>query len=169
MPVIGKVNHIQGYTPFDVKTTDNNTVKNIAKTYYPVTMFFHHHEAMTRLFRNDRGMMMVGNVMESPTGVMEPSIRDIELYVPYMGDQRFPYDQSQTIMMINLMVKGSLIFNHYIKEHEFYEIMFLVRNLDDNSKSVISPDEFVTDQHNVRPISFGLRRVLDKTIINSIR
>lgn len=169
MSVIGRVNHIQGYTPFDIKTTDANTVKNISKTYYPVTIFFHYHEALTRLFRNDRGMMMVGNVMESPTGVMAPSIRDIELYVPYMGDQRFPYDQSQTIMMINLMVRGNLIFNHYIKEHEFYEIMFLVRNLDDDSKSVISPEEFTEHQHNVRVISFGLRRVLDKAIIDSIR
>lgn len=169
MPVIGRVNHIQGYTPFDIKTTDSNTVKNIAKTYYPITIFFHHHETMTRLFRNDRGMMMVGNMMESPAGVLEPSIRDIELYVPYMGDQRFAYDQSQTIMMVDLMVKGSLIFNHYIKEHEFYEIMFLVRNLDDDSKSVISPDEFVIEQNNVRAISFGLRRVRDEAIINSIK
>lgn len=183
MGIIGRVHHIRDYTPVDLKTTDSNTINDIGKTYYPVKFFFQHHETTERLFRGNSGLMMVGNVMESPTGISEPSIRDIELYLPYKGDQRFEYDQSQTIMMVELMVKGSLIFNNWIKEHGFYELMFLVHDLEKDRKVVISPDELPTtkvefgeyfnsgvDRNNdVRAIAFGLRRIYDEAIINSIK
>lgn len=179
MSIIGRVNHIRDYTPVDIKTTDSNVVKNIGKTYYPVQFFFQYHEATERLFRGNNGLTMVGNVMESADGILEPSIRDVELYLPFKGDQRLEYDQSHTIMMVEFMVKGSLIFNNWVKEHEFYELMFLVCDLENDRKLVVSPDEFKTtkldfsefiDRNNdARVISFGLRHVNDKAIINSIK
>jgi hypothetical protein len=176
MAIYGRVHHIQDYTPFDIKTADSNTIKDIGKTYYPVKVFFQHHEATSHLFRGERGLMMVGNIMESPTGILEPSIRDIELYHPHMGDGRHGYDESGTIMMVDFMVKGSLIYNNWIKEHAFYELLFLVHDLKNGCKRVISPNEFTsTNQEldkrdgSVRVISFGLRRVTDEDVINSIK
>lgn len=168
MSVIGRVNHIQGYTPFDIKTVDSNVVKNIGKTYYPVTVFFQGHEALGRLLA---GKMMVGSIMESATHIPEPSIRDIELYHPYMGESRIEEDQSGTIMITTFMVKGSMIFNNWVKEHAFYEIKFLIHDLIKDRKVISSPDEFVTTfseldrDRGIKVISFGLLRVRDEDSI----
>lgn len=158
MAVTGRVMFIQNFTPVS-SNTESNIVKEVASTYYPVTMYFDHHRMTSRLFYGEYGKIVIGNVMECDEGIRKPSIQEIEIYRDCDG--RILTDASGMIDIVTIMVQGNMIMNKWIREHHFYDLSFLIHNDKTDIDKIVSPDKFEENLSfdNHRIMAFGLRHV----------